>query len=80
MNQQLKSKELLIAVLRQGQRVSAPQPLGDIRQRTIDQLAQFHDGIKRRIHPHTYPVGLDQKLFDSKRRLILKARGMESGE
>ena len=31
-------------------------------------------GIKRLVHPHRYPVGLEVKLFELKTRLVLEAR------
>ncbi len=74
----LVSKELMTPVIRNGRPVSQAENLTVLRQRTIKQLSQFHDGIKRRINPHVYPVGLDKKLFDSKMQLILEARGFDS--
>lgn len=47
------------------------------RARAQEQLQQFHSGIKRFVHPHQYPVGLEKNLFDHKTRLILEARGFE---
>ena len=47
----------------------------DIRLRPWAQLAGFHEGVKRFVNPHTYPVGLEYELFQRKTELILKARG-----
>jgi nicotinate phosphoribosyltransferase len=49
------------------------------RQRTSDQLAHFHAGVKRFVNPHEYPVGLERGLHDLKTRLILEARGVSGG-
>ena len=49
-----------------------------IRRRTQEQLASFHDGVKRFLNPHRYPVGLDAGLFDLRTRLVLEARGLKS--
>jgi nicotinate phosphoribosyltransferase len=57
-------------------RVYDPPPLEEIRTRREQQLALFHPGVKRLVHPHRYPVGLEQQLFDLKTRLILEARGV----
>ena len=67
--------DLLVPIYRGGKRVYDPPPLDEIRRRREEQLASFHPGIKRFENPHSYPVGLEQTLFDLKTRLILEARG-----
>ena len=69
-------EDLLVPVYRGGKRVYDPPPLAEIRRRREEQLARFHPGIKRFENPHSYPVGLEQTLFDLKTRLILEARGL----
>jgi nicotinate phosphoribosyltransferase len=69
--------DLLVPVFRQGKRVYEPPPLKEVRQRTAEQLAGFHGGVKRFANPHQYPVGLERGLFDLKTHLILQARGLE---
>ncbi|HSK80177.1 MAG TPA: hypothetical protein VLQ45_27230, partial [Thermoanaerobaculia bacterium] len=69
--------DLLVPVFRQGAQVYDPPPLAEVRQRTQDQLAPFHGGIKRFVNPHQYPVGLELQYYDLKMRLILEARGLE---
>ncbi len=68
-------EDLLVPVFRAGKRVYDPPSLEDIRSRRERDFARFHDGIKRFVNPHRYPVGLEQKLFDLRTRLILQARG-----
>jgi nicotinate phosphoribosyltransferase len=68
-------EDLLVPVFRAGRRVYDPPILDAVRQRTLGQIAAFHPGIKRFVHPHEYPVGLEAGLFDLKTRLILEARG-----
>lgn len=68
-------EDLLVPVFRGGDLVYAPPPLPEVRRRAADQLAGFHAGIKRFANPHRYPVGLEQRLFALKTRLILEARG-----
>jgi nicotinate phosphoribosyltransferase len=66
--------DLLTPVFRQGRKVAAPVPLAEVRQRTIRQLARFPAGVRRFLHPHAYPVGLELGLHNLKTHLILRAR------
>jgi nicotinate phosphoribosyltransferase len=68
-------ENLLTAILRGGRRVCNSPSLEDIRGRVEEQLALFHDGVKRFVNPHRYPVGLERGLHERKTELILKARG-----
>jgi nicotinate phosphoribosyltransferase len=70
-------EELLVPVFRAGKPVYDPPPLSEVRERVRAQLAGFHEGIKRFVNPHAYPVGLERKLFDLRMDLILKARGVQ---
>ncbi len=67
-------EDLLVPVLRGGESTYDLPTIHSSRQRTLDQLAGFHAGIKRFIHPHEYPVGLEAGLHEHKLRLILAAR------
>jgi len=67
-------EDLLVPVFRGGRMVYTPPTLNDVRARTAAQLAGFHAGVKRFMHPHQYPVGLEKSLFDLKTQLVLKAR------
>lgn len=71
--------DLLVPVIRGGRAVYVSPPLAAIQQRVREQLASFHAGIKRFVYPHTYPVGLERRLFDLQTRLILEARGEDNG-
>lgn len=68
-------EDLLVPIFRGGQRVYELPGIEAVRQRVRKQLAGFHAGIKRFVHPHTYPVGLEASLFDLRTELILRARG-----
>ncbi|MGA2796664.1 MAG: nicotinate phosphoribosyltransferase [Thermoguttaceae bacterium] len=68
-------EDLLVPILRRGQKVYQSPALAIIRQRTGQQLAAFHGGIKRFVNPHQYPVGLELGLNERKQKLILEARG-----
>ncbi len=69
------AEDLLVPVYRAGGRVYELPRLDEARRRTEDQLALFHPGVKRFLHPHRYPVGLEAGLHEHKTRLILEARG-----
>lgn len=69
-----RTEDLLVPIFRNGRRVYDPPSLDAIRARRERELARFHPGIKRLVHPHRYPVGLEEKLFDRKTRLVLAAR------
>ncbi len=75
------TEDLLVPVLRRGELVGEVQTLAAARQRTAEQLAGFHPGVKRFVNPHEYPVGLERGLHELKTRLVLAARGYgeESG-
>jgi nicotinate phosphoribosyltransferase len=68
------SEDLLVPVLRGGQQVYAPPALDESRARTQAQLALLHPAIKRLVHPHVYPVGLEPSLHERRTRMILEAR------
>jgi nicotinate phosphoribosyltransferase len=68
--------DLLVPIYRKGKRIYDPPPLVDVRTQCDEQLKLFHGGIKRLVHPHRYPVGLEQQLFETKTRLVLQARGV----
>ncbi|HKB79409.1 MAG TPA: nicotinate phosphoribosyltransferase [Thermoanaerobaculia bacterium] len=67
--------DLLVPIFRGGKRVYELPSMEDIRERRSTQLERFHAGVKRLLNPHSYPVGLERRLFDLKTRLILQARG-----
>jgi len=75
----MKSEELLVPIMRRGEIVYEPPAIGRVRERTAEQLAKLHPTIKRFVNPHTYPVGLEERLFDLRTELILKARGVSPG-
>jgi len=68
-------EDLLVPVFRGGSPVYQTPELALIRERTQEQLALFHAGVKRFVNPHQYPVGLELGLHELKTGLILKARG-----
>jgi nicotinate phosphoribosyltransferase len=67
-------EDLLVPVIRAGTPVWTPPPLSEVRARTLSELSRFHSGVKRLVHPHGYPVGLERGLHDLRTRLVLEAR------
>ena len=74
------SEDLLIPVFRKGQQVYHSPDLHTIRQQTIRSLEELPAGVKRFINPHSYPVGLEEKLFTTKTNLVLKLREVNDEE
>ena len=67
-------EDLLVPIFLQGRRIYDPPALQDIQMRARTQLEGLHEGIKRFIHPHTYPVGLEKSLYEFKEELIVQTR------
>jgi nicotinate phosphoribosyltransferase len=67
--------DLLIPAVRDGAIVLEPEPLADIRTRSVRQLNRLHPSIRRLLHPHEYPVGLDLRLQRLRQKMIQDARG-----
>ena len=67
-------EDLLLPVFRKGKPVYDLPPVAAVRDRTLRQLSRFHDGIKRLVNPHTYPVGLERGLHETRAGLIREAR------
>jgi nicotinate phosphoribosyltransferase len=72
------SEELVVPVMRQGNRVATSPSLAELRQRTIEQLKVFPAGILRFDNPHKYPIGLEEGLYQQKLRLALEGRKRKS--
>ncbi len=68
------SRDLLIPIFRKGKKVYQSPPLTKIREKTLSELLFFHQGHKRFLFPHQYPVGLEEKLYQLKIQLIEKIR------
>ncbi|MCH2210775.1 MAG: nicotinate phosphoribosyltransferase [Fuerstiella sp.] len=70
--------DLLLPIFRQGQCVYDLPDIAAIRKYRAGQLNDFHADVKRNIHPHQYPVGLESGLHSLRRNLILEIRNTES--
>jgi nicotinate phosphoribosyltransferase len=67
-------RDLLVPVMRSGRTVMEQESLVDVRARVIAGLNRLHPTVKRFLHPHEYPVGLDRGLHDLRMRMIQEAR------
>lgn len=70
----LKHEDLLVPVFRDGRMVYEQPALHAVRQRTNEQLQSLHQGVRRLVHPHEYPAGLEQGLDELKMKLTRAAR------
>ncbi len=71
----LQTRDLLVPVFREGQAVYEKPTLQTIQASCRKELSLFHKSIKRFYNPHTYPVGMEQRLYDLKMDLIDQVRG-----
>ncbi len=65
-------EKLLHQVVKEGKVVYRSPSIHRIRERALNQLKNFDASIKRHIHPHIYPIGLERGLYQLKDELILK--------
>ena len=72
---ELPYKDLLVPIFRKGELVYEQPSIEQIRTLLQEELATFHSSIKRFSNPHSYPVGLEKKLFKIKNELIMTLRG-----
>ncbi|HVX15805.1 MAG TPA: nicotinate phosphoribosyltransferase [Pirellulales bacterium] len=68
-------EDLLVPIFRKGKLVYDQPDLPAVRDRTREQLDRFSASVKRFDNPHQYPAGLEPRLHDLRKQLILEARG-----
>lgn len=66
----LEFKDLLVPIFREGECVYKKRSLEEIQGYCKEQLSLFDKSIKRFYNPHLYPVGLEERLFKLKLKLI----------
>ena len=66
--------DLLVPVLRAGEVQIEGEQIDVIRSRTQRELRRLHPAVKRLLHPHEYPVGLDVSLHELRDRMIREVR------
>jgi nicotinate phosphoribosyltransferase len=67
-------EDLLKPWFREGQLVSPGAPLDQCRDRVQEQLTLLHPTIRRRLNPHSYPVGLDFGLSQRRQAMMRQAK------
>jgi nicotinate phosphoribosyltransferase len=70
----LKADDLLQPLFKKGVLVYNLPSLTEIRERVKQQLSYFPAGIKRFLNPHLYPVGMEERLYKEKVRLVREIR------
>jgi nicotinate phosphoribosyltransferase len=68
------ARDVLIPVMKDGQRLAEAESLQTIRERVQHDLSRLNAGSKRFLNPHEYPVGLDSRLQTQRDRMIREAR------
>ena len=66
--------DVLVPVMKDGERLAAAESLQAIRERVQSELAKLNAGSKRFLNPHEYPVGLDARLQAQRNQMIRAAR------
>lgn len=67
-------RDLLVPIFKNGRNCYDNPSIDKIKIHAQDQLRRLHPGIRRFVHPHQYPVGLEKSLFQLKTELTLKIR------
>lgn len=70
----LSSKDLLIPIFKKGKKVYDSPKLTAIRMNTYTQLETLDPCVRRFLHPQTYFVGLEKRIYDLKMELIQEMR------
>jgi nicotinate phosphoribosyltransferase len=68
------ASDLLEPMLRGGRRARPNESLESIRERAAGQVQALHPSIRRFLHPHEYPVGIDLGLHEFRQQQIAAAR------
>ena len=71
-------KDLLVEMVRHGERVGEPEGIETARERCREALMRLDPAVARFLNPQTYPVGLELGLADLRSRLAREERA-ESG-
>ncbi|MCK5700307.1 MAG: nicotinate phosphoribosyltransferase, partial [Cyclobacteriaceae bacterium] len=76
--EQFESEDLLVPIFKEGRLIYKNPELSEIRSRVSEQLEKLHSGITRFVNPHAYVVGLEQRLYEKRMRLILEQKKLIS--
>ncbi|MBI3901125.1 MAG: nicotinate phosphoribosyltransferase, partial [Chlamydiia bacterium] len=70
----MEGRDLLVPIFREGTSVYHKPSLQEIQRYCQQELLCFDQGIKRVYNPHLYPVGMEERLYTLKLRLIEQIR------
>lgn len=70
-------EDLLIPIFRKGQPVYQMPDIKVTKALVKSEIGKIHSSIKRFTNPHEYPVGLEEKMYKLKQKLILRFRNIE---
>lgn len=73
-SEKISYRDLLIPVVQRGRRIYPSLSLPLIRQKTLEELSQFHPAVRRSLYPQLYPCGLERSLYEKKLKLIQKLK------
>lgn len=73
-------KDLLVPIFKKGSLKYRSPSIHEIQKTTRKNLDAFHQGIKRLVNPHQYPVGLEASLYELKMKLVRQAKEKLSQE
>ncbi|MBK5211286.1 MAG: nicotinate phosphoribosyltransferase [Coriobacteriia bacterium] len=71
--------ELLIPMFESGRLVYELPTIRQVQARAHEGIRHLHETQLRFLNPHTYPVGLEQSLYDVRNRLLEEARSRGNG-
>ena len=67
-------EDLLKQIFKGGKSIYSKPSLDHIKSKLKNDLDFLDESHKRLKNPHIYPVGLEKKLFDEKKSMIIKSR------
>jgi nicotinate phosphoribosyltransferase len=69
-------EDLLVPIFRNGKCVYSKPSLDETRRKAKEELSMLHPTTKRFENPHSYPVGLEEKLFQLRADMVLKMKNL----
>lgn len=73
-SKEMKARDLLVPIFRKGELVYQEPSLLETQKYAKGEIAKLHAGIKRFNNPHSYPVGLEETLYNLKIMQVEKIR------
>lgn len=75
-SENLEVQDLLVPVFKKGKLVYELPSIEEIKNKVQSNLKLLPGGVKRFVNPHSYPVGLEEQLYNLKTDLIFKLRNL----